>query len=173
MISPQEIVSIGRITRLHGKKGELQCLLSNDLLYDAAPSFVILCSDGLLVPFRLSEWRDKGAESVLLSLQGVSSEEQAVRLVGSEVFLLRRDCVPAGGANDDTEMLVWQDLAGYRLLDAQGEDMGRIVSVDETTANTLCKTDKDMLFPLHEDLIQRLDTDKKELVLGLSGSALQ
>lgn len=172
MIRSEEIVGIGRITRLHGKKGEVQCLLSNDVLYDADFEFVFLRLDGLLVPFRVTEWREKGSDSVLLCLDGVCSEQSALRLVGAEVYLLRKDCAAAAEGQEES-LLVWQDLTGYRLWNADGEDMGRIVSVDETTANTLCRTDKDMLFPLHEDLILRLDTDRKELALGLTGTALQ
>lgn len=167
MINFNEVVSIGRITRLHGRQGELQCRLTNDLLYDSAASFVIICLDGLLVPFRLAEWREKGAECALLTLQGVDSEQRALSLVDAEVYLLRKDCF--SGDNENAEHLIaWQDLAGYRLYDASGEDMGRIVRVDETTANTLCQTDKGELFPLHEDLIMRLDTAGKEITVGLT-----
>ena len=169
MITQEEVVSIGRLTRLHGKKGELQCLLSNDLLYDADAAFVILLLDGLFVPFRIVEWRDKGAESVLFTLQGVSTEEQALRLAGAEVFLLRKDCAATG--ENGEEMLAWQDLVGYRLFDAEGADMGEIVEVDESTANTLCRTDKGLLFPLHEDLILRLDTHGKEIALNVQSYA--
>lgn len=165
MITQQEVVSIGRLTRLHGKKGELQCLLSNGLLYDAGPAFVILLLDGLFVPFRIVEWREKGADSVLFTLQGVSTERQALRLAGAEVFLLRKDCAAAG--EDGEDLLAWQDLAGYRLFNADGEDMGGIAEVDETTANTLCRTDRGLLFPLHEDLILRLDTGAKEIALNV------
>lgn len=170
MIRSEEVVCIGSLTRLHGKRGELQCLLTNDVIYDADFEFVILRLDGLLVPFRVTDWREKGADSVLLTLQGVESEQQALRLVGAGVYLLRKDC--AAAADDEERLLLWQDLTGYRLLDADGEDMGIIESVDETTANTLCRTDKNRLFPLHEDLILRLDTDNKELTLRLSGNAL-
>ncbi len=163
MIRSEEIVCVGRITRLHGRKGEVQCVLENGVLYDADFEFVVLRIEGLFVPFRVTEWRGKGADSVLFSLQGVCSEQSALRLVGAEVYLLRKDCAAADGSEESA--LVWQDLTGYRLLDADGEDMGWIVSVDETTANTLCRTDKDRLFPLHEDLILRLDTGGKEIEL--------
>lgn len=167
MISQNEVISIGRITRLHGKHGELQCQLTNDLLYDATASFVVLCLDGLLVPFRLTEWREKGADCALLTLNGIESEQQALRLVDAEVYLLRKDCA-TGGSDDKDDLLAWQDLEGYRLFDANGKDMGTIISVDETTANILCQTDKDALFPLHEDLIVRLDTESKELMLNIA-----
>lgn len=167
MIEQSDLVLIGRMTRLHGKKGELQCLLCNDLLYSAEPVFIMIGLEGLPVPFRIEEWREKGSETVLFTLKGIKTEQQALRLVGSEVYLLRSDCAAVGSSDEET-VLVWQDLVGYELYDANEAYMGRIESVDESTVNTLCQTDKDKLFPLHEDLIIRLDTDRKEIALGVS-----
>jgi hypothetical protein len=30
MITNEQVISIGRLTRTHGKRGELQCLMSNE-----------------------------------------------------------------------------------------------------------------------------------------------
>ncbi|MCR4664013.1 MAG: hypothetical protein K5660_01440 [Paludibacteraceae bacterium] len=165
MIREDELTGIGRISRLHGKRGEVQCILTNELLYDSDADFVFLRLDGLYVPFRVVEWHGKGADSVLFSLQGVATEQQALRLVGAEVFLLRKDCTAVEENSED--LLTWQDLSGYRLYDADGVDRGVIAEVDETTANTLCRTDYGLLFPLHEDLILRIDTSMKEIALNV------
>ena len=164
MITPSELVSIGSVTRLHGKQGELQCLLRNDVWYDADPEIVVLRIDGLPVPFRIVGQRDKGADCILLQLKGITTEEQALPLVGSEVLLLRRD---VADSTDDDDSLTWQDLTGYALYNAEGVLMGTIDSVDESTANILCQTREGDLFPLHEDLIMALDTDARQVQLNL------
>ncbi len=165
MINESEVVSVGQVSRLHGKQGELQCQVNQVLWDDIETEFVVLRIDGLLVPFRVTSRREKGADSLLLRLKGIDTEAAAMSLVGSEVMLLRRE-VPEHGEYDP-DMLTWQNLKGYQLYNADGVLMGKIASVDETTANTLCQTEEGDLFPLHEELIMALDTENKEIQLNL------
>ena len=164
MITENQILSIGSITRLHGTKGELQCLLTNDLFYDANPDFIVLQLDNIAVPFRLLDWREKGTETILITLKGINSEQQAIPLIGAEIFLLRKD-IPAD--QETSTDLTWQDLVGYHIYNADMQDMGIIRSVDEQTANILALTDTDNLYPLHEDLILALDTEQHTIQLNV------
>ena len=165
MISESEIISVGVVSRLHGKQGELQCQVTRDLWYDIETEFVVLRIDGLPVPFRVTGCREKGSDSLLLRLKGIDTEAAALPLVGSEVLLLRRE-INDGGENEG-DLMTWQDLKGYSLYNADGVLMGTIRTVDESTANILCQTEEGDLFPLHEELIMALDTDKHELQLNL------
>jgi 16S rRNA processing protein RimM len=135
-------------------------------LWDNADAdFVVLRLDNILVPFRVTDWRGKGAESLLFTLDGISTEQRAQALVGAEARMLRRDTTGSEDSADD--MLTWEDLNGYRAFTSGGADAGLIKRVDESTANILAETDKGILLPLHEDLILRLDTEKKEVQLNL------
>ena len=166
MITDEETIHIGTLTRTHGNRGEVQCQTDNELWEEADAEFVVLRIDNILVPFRVNDWRGKGAESLLFTLDGVTDESKAQRLVGAEALMLRRD-IQAADNEDDTNILTWQDLRGYSLFTASGKDAGTITRVDESTANILAETDKGILLPLHEDLIVRLDTEKREVQLNL------
>jgi len=165
MITNEETVHIGVITRTHGNRGELQCLADNSLWDEADAEFLVLRIDNILVPFRVTDWRGKGAESLLFTLDGISSEQRAQALLGAEARMLKRDT--AGSDEDTSDMLTWQDLNGFTAFTAGGAEAGVIRRVDESTANTLAETDRGRLLPLHEDLIVRLDTERKEVQLNL------
>lgn len=165
MIRDEETIRIGTITRTHGNRGEVQCQTDNGLWEEADAEFVVLRLDGIQVPFRVTDWRTKGADTLLLTLDGIDSESKAQALAGAEALMLRRDI--AAHEEDGQGMLAWQDLEGWTAYTAGGGCAGVIRRVDETTANILAETDSRRLLPLHEDLIMRLDTQKKELQLNL------
>lgn len=167
MIQRNEVIEIGHIARPHGKVGEVQLILTNDLWEDNAGDdmFIILDIDSILVPFHVLDWRGKGMDTVILQLRGIDSEDKAAHLTGKQAYMLRRDCM---SEEDGDELLTWQDLVGYAVTGSQGEDMGNITSVDETTVNTLAELNDGTLIPLHEDLIISLDTDNHTLQINYS-----
>lgn len=160
----EELLKIGVLTRLHGHRGEVQVRMENSLWEDADDAtWLFVRLDGLDVPFRVTDWRTKGAEDVLFTLKGVDSEEKALRLVGAEIRMLQREAnVP-----EVEEMLTWESLAGWRVKAPDGEE-ARIDEVDTSTANCLARLGDGRLIPLHEDLIAELDTEKKTITYRIS-----
>ena len=104
------------------------------------PDFVFAMRDGLLVPFRC---------------------EDAVNLIGEEVFVLRKDI-----QDEEDGLLTWQDLVGYTVED-NGTTVGVISYVDEQTINTLATLEDGRMMPLHEDFILEIDTDAHILRVNL------
>ena len=96
--------------------------------------------DGLFVPFRA---------------------EQIAELVGEEGFVLRSDVQEEGDGE-----LTWQDLVGYTLED-DGQTVGKIVQVDESTINTLAILEDERMIPLHEDFIVEIDEDARVIRVQL------
>ena len=45
MITTEQVISIGHITRTHGKRGEIQCLTTNEYWDNAEATFLILNID--------------------------------------------------------------------------------------------------------------------------------
>lgn len=162
MISEQELVHIGRILRTHGTSGELQCKMLNTLWEDHEAEFIVLNIEQIFVPFRITDWRTKGSEDVLLCLKGVDSEQQALRYIGCEAFMLRREL-----PEDTDEPLELQSLTGFTLIDSQRGAIGKITAIDTSTLNTLAELDNGTLLPLHEDLIESVDASRKELTVKL------
>ena len=129
---------------------------------EADADFLILLLDGIFVPFRVEDWRGKGADSLIFRLKGVNSEEKALRLVNAEAYMLRRDL-----AEEAEEMMTWQDLTGYEVLNGEHVVQGKVAAVDESTINTLLELEDGRLLPVHEDLIIEIDEPQKRIILDL------
>ena len=162
MIEQSELIRIGTMRRPHGKSGELQCQMDNAYWDDADADFLVLLLDGIFVPFRVEDWRGKGADSLIFRLKGVDSEVKAMRLVNAEAYMLRRDL-----AEEAEEMMTWQDLTGYEVLNGNRVVQGRVAAVDESTINTLLELEDGRLLPVHEDLIIEIDEPQKRIILDL------
>ena len=167
MIKTEDTLPVGVITRSRGTSGELLCMLGSTLWESLRqPEFVALNLQNILVPFRLEDWWYKNDEAVVLCLKGIDSELSAGPLIGAEVRVFRKDVAET---EDGSDVFTWQDLVGFILTDASGRQAGRIVQVDETTANIIAKTDTGLLFPLHEDLITGLDRTGKSITVNAMG----
>ena len=162
MITKEEVIAIGRITRTHGKRGEIQCLTNNEFWDNADATFLILNIDNILVPFRVLDWRGKGSDSLIFQLDHITDEQSAQALIGCQAYMLKSDI-----CEEDELLPTWQSLVGYRVLDTDQGELGTIVHVDETTINTLITLDNDQLIPLHEDFIINIDPENELLTICL------
>ena len=162
MITKEEVIAIGRITRTHGKRGEIQCLTNNEFWDNADATFLILNIDNILVPFRVLDWRGKGSDSLIFQLDHITDEQSAQALIGCQAYMLKSDI-----CEEDELLPTWQSLVGYRVLDTDQGELGTIVHVDETTINTLITLDNDQLIPLHEDFIINIDQENELLTICL------
>ena len=162
MITNEQVISIGRLTRTHGKRGELQCLMSNEYWDNADATFLILKLDNILVPFRVLDWRGKGSDNLIFQLELIYNEQEAQKLVGTEAFMLLTDM-----NQEDEIMPTWQSLVGYSVLDTDQGELGRVEEVDETTINTLITLNDGRLIPIHEDFIIDINSDDKRLTICL------
>ena len=162
MITNEQVISIGRITRTHGKRGEIQCLTSNEYWDNADATFLILNINNILVPFRVLNWRGKGCDSLIFQLDRITDEQAAQPLIGCQAYMLASDL-----SEEDELMPTWQSLVGYQILDTDQGNLGTIAHVDESTINTLVTLDNDQLIPLHEDFIINIEPEKKLLTICL------
>ncbi len=162
MITHEEVISIGKITRTHGKRGEVQCLMSNEYWDNADATFLILKIDNILVPFRVLDWRGKGSDSLIFQLDNIVDEQSAQPIIGCQAYMLASDI-----SEEDEVLPTWQSLVGYSVLDTDQGELGVIAYVDESTINTLITLDNDQLIPLHEDFILDIAQDKKQITIRL------
>ena len=162
MITNEQVISIGRLTRTHGKRGELQCLMSNDYWDNADATFIILKLDNILVPFRVLDWRGKGCESLIFQLDHINDEQAAQQLIGTEAFMLISDI-----NQEDEIMPTWQSLVGFKVIDTDQGELGIVDIVDETTINTLITLHDGRLIPIHEDFIIDINANDKLLTICL------
>ena len=162
MITNEEVIAIGKITRTHGKRGEVQCLMENEYWDNADATFLILSINNILVPFRVLDWRGKGSDSLIFQLDHITDELEAQQLIGHHAYMLKSDI-----SEEDEILPTWQSLLGYQVIDTDQGNLGTITDVDETTINTLITLNNNQLIPLHEDFIIDIQQDQQEITICL------
>ena len=187
MISDSDVFSIGRFTRTHGIHGEIELQFTDDVFDRGEADYVFLKIDGLYVPFFLEDYRFKGSESALFTLDGIDSDTAARELVGHTVYYP----LDARPAEDEDTISSLRAFTGFRLLiidrqalaetaeegDETSEDgvptleLGTVKHVETTTANTLLTVEvedgEDVLLPLHDDFVVDYDLRERYLVLDV------
>ena len=162
MITNEEVIAIGKITRTHGKRGEVQCLMENEYWDNADATFLILSINNILVPFRVLDWQGKGSDSLIFQLDHITDELEAQQLIGHHAYMLKSDI-----SEEDEILPTWQSLLGYQVIDTDQGNLGTITDVDETTINTLITLNNNQLIPLHEDFIIDIQQDQQQITICL------
>lgn len=162
MITNEEVIAIGKITRTHGKRGEVQCLMENEYWDNADATFLILSINNILVPFRVLDWQGKGSDSLIFQLDHITDELEAQQLIGHHAYMLKSDI-----SEEDEILPTWQSLLGYQVIDTDQGNLGTIIDVDETTINTLITLNNNQLIPLHEDFIIDIQQDQQQITICL------
>lgn len=158
----EEYYKIGKIGKPHGVKGEVSFHFSDDVFDRTDAEYLMLCIDGLLVPFFMEEYRFRSDETALVKFCDIETQERAAELTGCEVFFSREM------SDSDNENVSWAEIVGFMLKDkATGNDIGRIVSVDDTTVNILFELEDGTLIPASDELISNININKKEIVIEL------
>lgn len=171
MIRRDEVFRIGSLGKPHGVKGEITFNFDDDIFDRQEAEYLIIETEGLLVPFFIEQYRFRGNTTALITFDGIDTEEKARRLMGSAVFY------PREKASEDDGGISFAEAEGYKLIDAEtSEAVGEIVNIDDTTANVLFEVRtadcREVLIPASEELIKRIDKQKKEITVSLPDGIL-
>ena len=163
----EDLYKIGKIGKPHGVKGEVSFHFSDDVFDRTEAEYLMLCIDGLMVPFFLEEYRFRSDETALVKFCDIDTQERASELTGCEVFF------PRDVADDDDDNLSWAEIIGYSLIDsATSKNVGKIASVDDSTINILFELEDGTLIPASIELITNVDKKHKEIEIELPDGIL-
>ena len=155
MIRLNDVYGIGTLGKPHGVKGEIAFSFDDEVFDRKDSDFVFVMIDGLLVPFFFEEYRFTSDVVALVKFDGIDTLEQASDLTGCEVFFKRDN------ADTDASVVSKAEIRGFQLVDASsGRVVGKVLSVDDSTANPLCVVDTyqgDVLIPANHELIKDID----------------
>ena len=161
MLSKEDFEFVGTLGRAHGIQGEVSAKLSVDLsgLWEGADTFL---------------FRAKGDEIDLITFSGITTKEEAEALTGRPVWL-DRDYLSDEEAEELFEL---QHYVGYELYDASSDaSIGVIEEIDDSTLNTLLRvrthSDEELVLPISEELVDRLDIAEHRLYLHIPAGLLE
>lgn len=168
MIEEHELAAIGKLGKPHGIHGEINAYLDDDVITERLEKIIIRI-DGIFVPFFIASLRPKRNDTVILALEGIDNEQQAATLTNLEIFALLTDEVKV--VTDDGDGLYASDLIGYTIVHANGQPVGKIADVDDTTENALfivtMPDGTTTYIPVADDLIDEIDEERKLVVMTI------
>lgn len=163
-----DFLQIGRTTKVHGASGELRMII-DEFYVDSieAGKFIFIEQDGKPVPFLIENVR--GAADPIVKLEWIDTPEDALQLTSKAVFLNKRDLSEykiSTGRDHDLMLLV-----GFDVVSETGERIGTITSVvqypQQLMAHVESAQNNTHLIPLHPDLIEDIDMEKKVVTMQL------
>ena len=168
MIREEEVYKIGKLGKTHGVKGEISFLFDDDVFDRVEADYLVLCVDGILVPFFLEEYRFKSDSTAIVKFEDIDTQERARELTGCDVYF------PRDLADDDDGELSLSFLVGFDLVEAgSGKSIGRIASIDDSTINLLFELEDGTLIPASDDLITAIDQQARTITMHLPEGLLE
>ncbi|HRZ98245.1 MAG TPA: ribosome maturation factor RimM [Paludibacter sp.] len=165
MILKQDIFPIGQIIKPHGIHGEMSFTFSTDVFDREEIPFFIIEIDGIFVPFFIEEYRFKTDTSGLLKIEDVDTQEKAKEFAGLTIYLSVKYIEKV-----ENEEIGLEYFVGYKLIDTNKGEIGKITEIDQTTENALFvieTTDDELLIPVSEEYIDKINHKKKIIYVTL------
>jgi len=160
-----EYFIIGKFVVVHGLKGEL--LLKHELgkktsLKGLKAVFIEEKKDSF-IPWFIESAKIKSEKEIYLKLEGVSTREAAHKLAHKKVWIREAEFKKFASKSSPASLL------GFTIVD-NGNLLGKIVEVIEQPHQLLCRLEikgKEVLIPLHESSLEKVDHKKKEVRVRL------
>ena len=155
---------LGKIVKKHSFKGEVVAKLDTDEpeLYENLESvFVALGND--LVPFFIENSLLQKGNQLRIQFEDVYSEEDADAILGAELHL-PLEFLPKLTGNK----FYFHEIIGFSIEDVKKGVFGKIVGVNDTTAQPLFVVDSngiEILIPMIDDFIVKVDRENSIILV--------
>lgn len=162
-----EFIQIGFTRKSHGVAGEIKVAIDElfeEIFLEADRVFLEV--RGRKMPYFLEHVR--GGGELIAKFEDVKTREDAVLIQSKPIFLPAAE-VPAN-LEAEAEGLEFEFVTGFALIDKTLGRVGEITEVIEMPQQEMAALNyqgREVLIPLHESLIERIDEAKKEVHVDL------
>lgn len=161
----EEGIILGKIIKVQGKAGEMICHFSIDKPeWFSDIKFIFIDIDQRLIPYHIEslELSDNYAR---ISLEDVHNPELAQKLVSRDIYLPKKDFPEL------TEREFYNnEIIGFTIIDKEKGEIGRVKDVLERPEQSLLQIihqNTEILIPLAEDLIIKVNKKQKQLIIDI------
>lgn len=173
MIKEDEVFSIGKVTRSRGLVGEVELYFTDDAFDRGESEYVFLSLDGILVPFFWEEYKYKNDNTLIVKFEGIDNSDQAQKIIGATAYYP----FAALSEEEEKELTSLRALVGYTLFDESDNRIGRIVEVNDHSANVLLYIEREdggeVILPYHDDFLVSYDLGKHTLNMAFPAGLLE
>jgi len=165
-----EYFNIGKLVAVHGLSGEL--LLKHELgkktSLKGLQAIFTEEKKGSFLPWFIESAKIKSDSETYIKLEGVNTREAAMKLTPKQAWL------PAADFKKFAAKTAPASLLGYMIIH-NNEALGEILELIEQPHQLLCRLEikgKEVLIPLHEETLQKVDHRKKQVLVELPDGLL-
>lgn len=166
-----EYFKIGKFVAVHGLKGEL--LLKHELRKKTSlkglQAIFVEEKKNSFIPWFIESTKIKSEEEIYIKLEGLHSREAAIKLTQKEIWVTEHDFKKMAAKTAPASLL------GYSII-YNNEPLGEILELIEQPHQLLCRLEinrKEVLIPLHEETLQKVNHKKREVVVELPDGLLE
>lgn len=163
LLTQEMLVRVGNFNKTHGIKGEISATFDLDI-DPGELKCVFVLMEGIPVPFFINEYRPKGSETWLLTIDGIDSAERAAQFVNKPFFAMQTEVKEALSLDPDADGFYASDLIGFSIVDTELGALGTIADVNDSTENVLFVVERpdggEILIPVADEFINGIDTEK-------------
>ncbi len=174
MIREEEITLAGHFNKPHGIKGEISATLDIDTDLEDVRC-IVMEVEGIFVPFFITGVRPKTADTCLITIEGIDSDQKARRFATMPFYILNEDA-PALEL-DPEEGFYASDLIGFTVIDSANGRIGTITDVNDMTDNVLFILTSDdgyeILLPVADEFILGIDVTTRIVETSYPSEILQ
>ena len=161
----QNCFLLGTIFKLHGYKGDINIYNDNDIpLVYTDVDFLYIEENNELIPYFTESVRPKKKQVLLVKLEDVNSEEQALKILKRKVYLPNEFLPEIQNINPDKLMV------GFDVIDNTLGKIGIVDFVNNQTSQKLIVVkdeEKEFIIPFHDNFILNVDLIKKILEVNI------
>lgn len=166
-----EYFKIGKLVAVHGLQGEL--LLKHELgkktSLKGLQAIFIEEKKNSFLPWFIESTKIKTEEEIYIKFEGITTREAAIKLTQKEIWVPETDFKKFAAKSAPASLL------GYTIINKE-EPLGKILELIEQPHQLLCRLEikgKEVLIPLHEQTLQKVNHKKKEVLVELPDGLLE
>jgi len=164
-MNKQDCFFLGTIVSKFSFKGEILLKVDSDEIEFKNLKTLFLETDGALVPFEIENVMLHKSSLLRLRLENIDSEEKAIKILRSKVYLPKKDLPKLSG-----NKFYFHEIINFSVIDNNFGDIGTVVRVNDQTSQPILivsKNDKELMIPLVDEFLVEVKRKEKKLIFNL------
>jgi len=163
---------LGKTLKSHGTAGQLRILVEDRLSSYLKPdTFIFFDLNGSKVPYQIDDVEQ--GQHFLISLKDINGKQESDTMTGKEIWIPMNQVKPRHLQSPRNINEKWED---YSLHDERSSNTFPILRTEEYPQQLMAVIEvggKEILIPLHEQLITTIDRDQKIIHIEIPEGLLE
>ena len=161
-------IAIGYTKKPHALKGEIKLQVEEKYLEDLLNAEILLIDiKGKKTPFFIEDVRV--GNNIIAKFEDINTPEAAMNIASKEIFLREEDILKDDEREIDIYEMPYAHTKGYTLFN-ENKNIGVVEDLVEYPQQLMAMITyqtREVLVPLNEHFVQKIDDKKKEIYLDL------